>query len=194
MFSDSSKNGWFSRLLVLALTLMCLPVGLIIGLLVFFSDGLPVFFVSERIGTGNIPFKIYKFRTMKVGAPLLSTADMPRNHGYYIFFGRTLRRYSLDELPQLWNVLIGDMALVGPRPCLPTEAKLIAMRNQAQISLMKPGISGLAQISGGDSLSLDEKVALEKFYARNKSLCLDIKIILLTMMLVLGVNVRAWVK
>ena len=194
VFLGSSRNDWLSWPLAFGLAIICLPTMVALALVVFFSDGRPIFFVSERVGAGNVNFKLYKFRTMKEGTPLLSTAEMPKAHDYYILFGRTLRKYSLDELPLLWNVLKGDMTLVGPRPCLPTESELIELRNQARISVMKPGISGLAQISGGDSLSVDEKVAIEDFYLKNKSVCLDLKIILLTIVFVLGVNVRAWVR
>ena len=143
----------------------------------------PVLFRQVRVGRRLEPFLLYKFRTMSCRAPHdLATADMPPC--YLTRFGRFLRRTSLDELPQLWNVLRGDMSLLGPRPVVTTEVELIASRAAHGVYTVRPGISGLAQISGRDLLSLAEKVRLDSEYVRRMSFFQDARLLLSTFLAV----------
>ncbi len=119
-----------------------------------------------------------KFRTMRVGTPQLPTHLMPDGKASVTRVGAFLRRTSIDELPQFWSVLVGDMALVGPRPALFNQQDLMALRKDAGVDALRPGITGWAQINGRDALPLPEKVALEQVYLERRSLAFDIRILL----------------
>ena len=155
---------------------------LIIAILVKLTSSGPIIFWSSRVGKNNQVFQMPKFRTMKIGTPpdkpshLLET---PKKHLTSI--GKVLRKTSLDELPQIWSVVKGDMALVGPRPALYNQDDLISMRTKAGIQNISPGITGWAQILGRDELPIYEKVKLDEFYLKNRSFFLDLKILALTM-------------
>lgn len=161
------------------------PLLLVISLLVMLVDGRPVLFVQDRLGRGGRTFRMYKFRTMRIGSetsfPLNSDGslrtieDDPR----ITRLGRVLRRYSFDELPQLINVLKGDMSLVGPRPDLPFHAELYSPEERRKLDL-KPGITGLAQVSGRNSLPWRERLHLDVRYVDQVSLWLDLTIIVRT--------------
>lgn len=141
----------------------------------------PAIFRQVRVGRSAQPFTLLKFRTMHVGTPNLSTAEMSRQAKSPITrVGAFLRRYSLDELPQLINILRGEMSLVGPRPALPTQSVVNELRHQAGVDDLLPGITGWAQINGRDDLSDDEKVACDAWYRANQSLWLDLKILVHT--------------
>tara|TARA_S200000501_G_scaffold276234_2_gene260130 strand:+ start:26205 stop:26768 length:564 start_codon:yes stop_codon:yes gene_type:complete len=137
-------------------------------------------FVTERFGQNNKLFKMYKFRTMKTGSPQVDTNNLKDSSIYVTNIGKFLRIFSLDELPQLICVLKRDMNLIGPRPALFTQKDLISMRTNLKIHTLKPGITGYAQINGRDKISLNHKIELEKYYMNNKSILLDIKILLAT--------------
>jgi len=153
------------------------PVMIVVGLLVWFRMGWPPFFLQQRPGLGGRPFTMYKFRTMNAKKDgfgrLLPDAERLTS------FGRFLRATSLDELPELWNVLKGDMSLVGPRPLLMEYLPLYSPE-QARRHEVRPGITGWAQVNGRNTLSWKEKFELDVWYVDNRSLCLDIKIILMT--------------
>lgn len=160
-----------------------LPVLLIIGLLVRLSSPGPVFFAQERIGPGGRPFRLIKFRSMTVGSDRGSTrlteAD-PR----ITAIGRLLRRYSLDELPQLFNVLRGDMSLVGPRPLLPRHALQLDALSAVRRHRMRPGLTGWAQINGRNGLTRTEQLALDLWYVDHWTLGLDLHIVIRTLVVV----------
>lgn len=154
---------------------------LIISLLKIVFDGRPVFFKQKRLGQNNTIFTIYKFRTMKNITPQnLSTHEIKNPNVYNTNFGKILRKYSVDEIPQLFNVLKGDMAFIGPRPSLPNESILNNLRSKHGLFKCKPGVTGWAQVNGRDNNSFEKKTELDLFYVENKSFLLNTKIILLT--------------
>jgi len=168
----------FSPFILTALTLVTL-------LLVLF-DGRPIIFKSYRLGTNQKVFTMYKFRSMVLSAPIVETDLMGSPSSYITKFGGFLRMTSLDELPQLFNVIAGQMSLVGPRPSLQSQAELNKARLELGISNYKPGITGLAQVKGRDNLSLQEKVFFDHSYCSNQSLAYDMIIIVSTFSRVLG--------
>lgn len=177
--------------------LMDLALALIAGLILFFpilmvaiavrstSKG-PALYWSGRVGRNNGSFKMPKFRSMLVGTPALATHLMDNPKEYLTPIGSFLRRSSLDELPQLWSILIGDMSLVGPRPALFNQQDLIELRTKYGIHLLTPGLTGWAQVNGRDDLSIEEKVVLDIYYLKNQSLLLDIKILWMTLVQVIS--------
>ena len=155
---------------------------LVIALIVRATSPGPIIFWSSRVGKNNQIFQMPKFRTMRVDAPpdtATHLLETPEQH--LTLIGRFIRKTSLDELPQIWSVIKGDMALVGPRPALYNQNDLIYMRTKAGIQHLPPGITGWAQILGRDQLPVTEKVKLDEFYLKNRSLFLDLKILILTL-------------
>jgi len=173
-------------ILVSAATLivMALPILVIAGMVRLSSPG-SVIYWSERVGRNNKIFQMPKFRTMRIEAPAVPTHLMSNPELYITPIGKFLRRTSLDELPQLWSILIGDMSLVGPRPALFNQDDLIALRTEAGVDKMTPGLTGWAQINGRDELPVLVKVQFDVEYMRRRSFWLDLKIILLTFVRVL---------
>ncbi len=154
---------------------------LIIAIIIKISDGGPVIFKQIRIGLDSRPFVCYKFRTMSVDAPSdLSTREFVDAKKYVTKFGAFLRRTSLDEIPQLLNVLAGDMSLIGPRPLIPNEKHVHSMRRKLGVYSIRPGISGLAQVSGRDELDDFLKIECDAMYADNVSFKTDLDIALKT--------------
>ena len=161
------------------------PLLLALSLIVLLSDGFPVIFRQERIGRGGRRFRICKFRTMKKGVGNVAKKDLQNYGDCLIRGGSFLRRTSLDELPQLFNILGGSMSFVGPRPLIPEEREIDEMRRAAGIYAVRPGVTGLAQINGRDNLSNEEKTAYDLEYVRTQSLRLDLRILLRTVGVVL---------
>lgn len=157
------------------LALICLsPVYLIVALAVKLSSPGPVLFRQKRVGRGGRLFTIYKFRTMRTDTPRDTATHLLQDPSRYITrVGAFLRRSSLDELPQFFNVLKGDMSIVGPRPALYNQYDLIAAREKAGVNAVRPGITGLAQISGRDELPIPVKVRYDREYVENLSLKMD---------------------
>ena len=157
------------------LALICLsPVYLIVALAVKISSPGPVLFRQQRVGRGGRLFTIYKFRTMRTDTPRDTATHLLKDPSRYITrVGAFLRRSSLDELPQFFNVLKGDMSIVGPRPALYNQYDLIAAREKAGVNAVRPGITGLAQISGRDELPIPVKVRYDREYVENLSLKMD---------------------
>tara|TARA_A100001037_G_C14992331_1_gene563202 strand:+ start:85 stop:648 length:564 start_codon:yes stop_codon:yes gene_type:complete len=155
---------------------------MIIALIIKLTSSGPTIFWSARVGKNNQVFKMPKFRTMKVDAPPDKASHLLKTpEAHLTSIGKFLRKASLDELPQIWSVIKGDMALVGPRPALYNQDDLITMRTKAGIQNIPPGITGWAQILGRDELPIYEKVKLDEFYLKNRSFFLDIKILVLTL-------------
>ena len=170
----------FDLLLVLpALFLLLIPLA-IIALLVRITSPGPALYWSDRIGKNNQVFKMPKFRSMRVGTPAVATHLLTDPNVYLTPIGALLRKSSLDELPQLWSILRGDMSIVGPRPALFNQDDLVALRTRAGVHALVPGLTGWAQINGRDELPIPDKVALDIEYLYRKSLIFDLKIILLT--------------
>ncbi len=170
----------FNLLLAIAATAVLLVPMLLIALLVIVTSGAPVLYWSERVGKNNVLFDMPKFRTMRTDAPVLPTHLLTNAQAHITKLGAFLRKTSLDELPQLWNILKGEMHFVGPRPALFNQADLIALRTERGVHTLTPGLTGLAQISGRDELDIPEKVKLDAEYLRKQSLLLDVKILWLT--------------
>lgn len=166
------------------LLIICSPLFFIISCVIKLDSEGPVFFKQRRIGKGNKAFIILKFRTMKPGTPDLPT-HLINPSDYVTKIGKILRKSSLDELPQLFNILIGNMSFVGPRPSLYNQQDLIEERTTRGIHNLIPGVTGWAQINGRDEISTFEKVYLDEYYYINRTLLFDLKIILLTFVPVL---------
>ena len=161
------------------------PVILITALAVKFTSPGPMLFKQRRIGKDNVEFEIYKFRTMRIDTPNVPT-HLLENPGQWITpIGKFLRKTSLDELPQLFNILKGEMSIVGPRPALYNQLDLRDMRTKVGVHKLVPGLTGWAQINGRDEIPLSLKVSLDKEYLDRKSFFLDIKIIFMTALSVL---------
>ncbi|HIQ14206.1 MAG TPA: sugar transferase [Leucothrix sp.] len=157
--------------------ILCSPILLIVATLVRIKLGSPIFFTQDRPGLNGDIFSIYKFRTMK---DVFDKAGQPLSDGERLTsFGKSLRSTSLDELPALWNVLVGDMSLVGPRPLL-VEYLALYSKEQARRHDVRPGITGWAQVNGRNAISWEEKFKLDCWYVDNQSFWLDVKILLLT--------------
>ena len=170
----------FNRIVALFLLVILSPIFLIVGLLIFLQDGLPVFFKQKRVGVNYSFFYIYKFRTMKKETPNVATHLLTNPEQYLLKIGALLRKLSLDELPNLINIIKGEMVFVGPRPALYNQDDLMALRVAAGVDKLIPGITGWAQVNGRDELSLEQKVALEKEYLAKKSLSVDFQILIKT--------------
>lgn len=172
---------------LLALLLLS-PVMLILYFLVLVSSGSPVIFKQERVGYKNELFTIYKFRTMKNGMRQTKTEDLTDEEveNDITLIGRILRKLSIDELPQLINILKGDMSFVGPRPLIPQEKEIRELRGKYNVFSVRPGITGWAQVNGRDFISDEQKALLDKEYVENHSLIMDIKIMFKTVWVVLA--------
>lgn len=162
------------------------PLFLVIMLAISADSSGGVIFKQKRAGLYSRPFTLYKFRTMHRSAPRdVATAELIDAHRYITPVGRFLRQTSLDELPQLWNVLKGDMSFVGPRPVVLTERRLLDLRRQWGADQVRPGITGLAQVRGRDELPVYRKALYDRYYARHVSFGLDWKILRFTVQYVL---------
>ncbi|TDD98366.1 sugar transferase [Flavobacterium cellulosilyticum] len=178
----------FNRVLSLLFLVLFSPLFLVTALFIFFEDGFPVFFKQKRVGKDYTFFEIYKFRSMRKNTPNVATHLLDNPSQYILKIGGIIRKLSLDELPNLINVIKGDMVFVGPRPALYNQDDLMALRVKAGVEKLKPGITGWAQINGRDEISLEAKVALEKEYLERKSFGFDLKIGVLTFAKVLNTH------
>ena len=166
-------------LAVAAVLVLAVPVMLVAILVRLTSPG-PALYRSDRVGRNNKIFKMPKFRSMQVGTPAVATHLLADARSHLTPIGSFLRKSSLDELPQLWSILLGDMSFVGPRPALFNQHDLIELRTQLGVHELVPGLTGWAQINGRDELPISEKVALDAEYLYCKSLWFDIRILWLT--------------
>ena len=169
---------------IIITVLMMLPLSVLFLIIKNTSCG-PALYWSDRVGQGNAIFKMPKFRTMRVGTPAVATHLLNDPKVYLTPIGSFLRKSSLDELPQLWSILKGDMSFVGPRPALFNQDDLIALRTEAGVDKLLPGLTGWAQVNGRDELPIPQKVALDVEYMQRQSLWFDIKILWLTALKVL---------
>ena len=168
--------------LVLASLPVVVPVALIIAIAIKLDSPGPVIYYSERIGKDGKPFTMPKFRSMAVGSPIVEAEKFSTADHYITRVGAFIRKTSLDEIPQFWSVLKGDMSLVGPRPLLPIETHVLELRRASGVDKLIPGISGWAQINGRTCISGDDKAALDEEYLKRQSLLFDLKIIALTIL------------
>lgn len=162
------------------------PIAVVIAVAVRLTSAGPALYWSERVGRGGRNFQMPKFRTMNVGTPAVATHLLTNARNVLTPIGGFLRRTSLDEIPQLWSVLVGDMSFVGPRPALFNQDDLIALRKANGVDTLRPGITGWAQVNGRDELPIPAKVRLDREYLLRQSLAFDLRIILVTAAKVLG--------
>ena len=170
----------FDLLAALGLMMILAPLFLLVVLAVRLTAVGPVLFRTQRVGKGNKLFTMYKFRTMQMDTPQVATHLLKEPDQFLTPIGKILRRTSLDELPQLINVVRGEMSLVGPRPALFNQDDLIALRTAGGVHEMTPGVTGWAQVNGRDELPISEKVKLDEWYLKNRSFWLDLKIVGMT--------------
>ena len=163
----------------IGLLLLCIPL-LLVALAVKVSSKGPAIYWSQRVGRNNRLFNMPKFRSMRTDTPAVATHLLPDPKSYLTPSGSVLRISSLDELPQLWSILKGDMSFVGPRPALYNQDDLITLRTQAHVHLLQPGLTGWAQVNGRDEIPIPDKVKLDAVYMLRKSLWFDIYILWLT--------------
>lgn len=157
------------------------PVLLIVAILIKLDSPGPVLFAQKRFGKNKTFFQIYKFRSMRTDTPKDVPTDALKGANSFITpLGNVLRKTSLDELPQLWNILRGDMSLIGPRPALWNQDDLMALRDQCGASMIRPGLSGWAQVNGRDAIELEQKARYDGEYAANVSFLFDLKCLWLT--------------
>lgn len=169
-----------NRISALILIIILSPIFLIVAIAIIIEDGFPVFFTQKRVGINYTFFHIYKFRSMKKNTPNVATHLLTDPEQYLLKIGKFIRKTSLDELPNLINILKGEMVFVGPRPALYNQDDLMTLRVATGVDKLKPGITGWAQINGRDELSIADKVKLEQEYMYKKSILFDIEIIIKT--------------
>ena len=186
--TTQTKNfSMFKRIFDISIAIIALllsmPLLLITSLMIVASSEGPAIYWSDRVGRHNRIFRMPKFRSMKINTPALATHLMNQNNKvsqHLTPIGRFIRKTSIDELPQLWSVLRGDMSIVGPRPALYNQDDLIALRTTAGVDQLLPGITGWAQVNGRDDVSIQQKVALDQYYLAHQSFYLDCYILYLT--------------
>jgi O-antigen biosynthesis protein WbqP len=168
----------------LAALILLVPV-LLVAIAVRLTSKGPALYWTDRVGRNNAIFKMPKFRSMRVGTPAVATHLLADARSHLTPIGSFLRKSSLDELPQLWSILAGDMSFVGPRPALFNQQDLIALRTEQGVHTLVPGLTGWAQVNGRDELPIPEKVKLDVAYLQRQSLWFDIRILWLTFVKVL---------
>jgi O-antigen biosynthesis protein WbqP len=168
-----------------AVLILMIPIALVAIIVKLTSKG-PVLYWSNRVGKDNVIFQMPKFRTMQVGTPAVATHLLTNPSSFLTPIGGFLRKSSLDELPQLWNIIKGDMSLVGPRPALFNQEDLIALRTEQGVHKLLPGLTGWAQINGRDELPIPEKVKLDAEYMQKQSFLFDFVILWRTFIKVLA--------
>ena len=177
-----------SKLISFLLLILLSPLFLIVAIIIMIDDGFPIFFRQKRIGVNNSKFTVFKFRTMKKGIPEIPTHLVKDPQQFSTRCGPFIRKLSIDELPQLINIIKGEMVFVGPRPALHNQDDLVELRTKAGIHKLIPGLTGWAQVNGRDELSIPEKVKFDEYYLINRSRLLDLKIVFLTLLRVLGMK------
>lgn len=169
-----------NRFFALILLILLFPIFFIVIFFILLEDGFPIFFIQKRVGINYSFFKIYKFRSMKKNTPNVATHLLNNPDQYLLKIGKFIRKTSLDELPNLVNIIKGEMVFVGPRPALYNQDDLMTLRVATGVDKLKPGITGWAQINGRDDISIEKKVELEQEYMNKRSTLFDIEIIIKT--------------
>jgi O-antigen biosynthesis protein WbqP len=172
---------FFDLVLAVAAGLVLLLPVMLVALAVRLTSKGPALYWSDRVGRNNVIFKMPKFRSMRVGTPAVATHLLADARSHLTPIGSFLRKSSLDELPQLWSILVGDMSFVGPRPALFNQQDLIALRAAQGVHTLVPGLTGWAQVNGRDELLIPDKVKLDVAYLQQQSLSFDIRILWLTL-------------
>lgn len=180
MYRNFIKRGLDIVLSLLGIIVLAIPM-LIFALIIYFEDKGNVIFKQKRVGKNCSYFNIYKFRSMKLSTPQNVPTHLLDNPDEYILkCGKWMRKFSVDELPQLFNILKGDMSVIGPRPALWNQYDLIEERNKYGANDIRPGLTGWAQINGRDELEIPVKAKLDGYYVKNESFLFDVKCFLLT--------------
>ena len=165
----------------LATLILCVPV-LLVAIAVRSTSKGPALYWSDRVGRNNVIFKMPKFRSMLVGTPAVATHLLTDARSHHTPIGSFLRKSSLDELPQLWSIVVGDMSFIGPRPALYNQQDLIALRTEQGVHTLVPGLTGWAQVNGRDELPIPQKVELDVEYLTRQGFLFDIKILWMTLL------------
>ena len=173
------------RALAVLLILLLSPILIVSLIIVFLEDGFPLFFVQKRLGRYFKLFNLYKLRTMVVGTPVIASNELKNPISYLLRSGKLFRKLSIDELPNLFNIVLGDMSFIGYRPLLESEIEINQLRLRNGIYNHKPGLTGLAQVNGRDEITINRKIVFERYYAKNKSLKLKAIIIYRSILIVL---------
>jgi O-antigen biosynthesis protein WbqP len=182
---DKQKRAFDLSLAILMTVALAVPI-CVISILVRLTSSGPMFFWSDRVGRQNRIFKMPKFRSMRIDTPAVATHLLQNPDQWLTPIGSFLRRSSLDELPQLWSILRGDMSFVGPRPALFNQDDLIALRTEKNVHELVPGLTGWAQVNGRDELPIPQKVELDAEYLRRQSFIFDLKILWMTILKVIS--------
>lgn len=175
----SIKRIFDLLLAILSITILILPI-LFVAVAVRITSPGPIFYMSDRVGRDNHIFRMPKFRSMRIDTPAVATHLLDDPDNYLTPIGSFIRKTSLDELPQLWSILVGDMSFVGPRPALFNQHDLVALRTSVGVQKLIPGLTGWAQINGRDELPIQQKVKLDEEYMQRQSFWFDLKIVCLT--------------
>ena len=170
----------FNKSIALFLIIILIPFFLIITIFILIEDGLPFFFTQQRVGVNYSFFYIYKFRSMKKATPNVATHLLINPDQYLLKVGKFIRKTSLDEIPNLINIIKGEMVFVGPRPALFNQKDLMILREATGVAKLKPGITGWAQINGRDDISIEKKVQFDQEYLQRKSFLFDFEIVIKT--------------
>jgi len=177
-----------NKILALLILIFLSPVFVIVVILIMLDDGFPIFFKQKRVGKDHLFFKLYKFRSMKKNTPNVASHLLLNPKVYTTDIGEVLRKLNIDELPNLINIVKGDIVFVGPRPALYNQYNLIKLRSELGILNIKPGLTGWAQINGRDKISIQQKVDLDNIYLKRKSLIFDLYIIFKTILYLLSIK------
>ena len=175
-----TKRIFDISIVIIGMIFLIIPICILCLIIKLTSPG-PILYWSRRVGKNNIEFMMPKFRSMKVDAPVVATHLLNNPNDWLTSIGSFIRKTSLDELPQLWSILIGDMSIVGPRPALYNQIDLITIRTNLGIHVLMPGLTGWAQINGRDEIALDDKILLDLEYLNKRSLLFDLRIIWITL-------------
>lgn len=170
----------FDIVFVLGVAIVVAIPAVLVALAVKLTSSGPILYWSQRIGRGNAQFSMPKFRTMKIDTPAVASHLLSDPQACLTPIGAFLRRSSLDEIPQLWSILVGDMSVIGPRPALYNQYDLIKLRTSKGVSALVPGLTGWAQVNGRDNISIAKKVGYDEEYLRRRSLAFDFYILVLT--------------
>jgi len=179
------KRGFDIAAALVGMAVCAIPA-LAIALAIRLTSKGPVLYWSDRVGRDNRLFSMPKFRTMRTDTPAVATHLLQEPSRYITPVGAFLRKTSLDEVPQLWSILIGDMSIVGPRPALFNQDDLVRLRTDAGVHVLVPGLTGWAQVRGRDELPIPAKVAFDEYYLHHRSLAFDLKIVAMTLVKVIA--------
>ena len=175
-----------SKIIAFSLIILLSPIFIIISILILIDDGYPILYIQKNYGKNHVPFDLYKFRTMKRNTPEIPTEEFNQPEKYLLKTGKIIRKFSIDELPQFFNILQNKINFIGPRPCMIGNEEVVRkLREKYGVHKVKPGITGWAQVNGRDLNSYEKKVDLDHYYCKNKSIILDIKIVLKTFKVIL---------